>query len=93
MRAIRELLWDEENEAHIARHHVTPQEVEEVCFGRYWMIRSGRKRKAVFGQTGAGRYLLVVVERMWEYGEYGVITARDMGQAERRQYQMWRGRR
>lgn len=93
MGAIRELLWDEGNEAHIARHRVTPDEVEEVCFSRRWMLRaSGRKRKAVFGQTASGRYLLVILE-MWDYDEYFVITARDMDQAERRRYQAWKGRR
>ena len=92
MRRIKDLFWDEETESHIARHHVTPQEVEEVCFGRHWMLRSSRKRKAVFGQAASGRYLLVILE-MWDYGEYWVITARDMDVAERRQYQAWKGRR
>ncbi len=93
MGGIRELHWDEANEEHIARHHVTADEVEEVCFGKHWMLRaSGRKRKAVFGQTAGGRYLLVILE-MWDYGEYDVITARGMDQAERRRYQAWRGRR
>lgn len=30
----RDLLWDSGNVAHIARHGVTPQEVEEVASGR-----------------------------------------------------------
>ena len=90
---IGELFWDESNESHIARHNVTRQEVEEVCFGRHWMLRSGRKRRAVFGQTEAGRYLIVILEKLWDYGEYDVITSRDMTAAERRRFQIWRGRR
>jgi uncharacterized DUF497 family protein len=93
MGGIKELYWDEANEEHIARHHVTSYEVEEVCFAKNWMLRaSGRKRKAVFGQTVSGRYLLVILE-MSDYDEYYVITARDMDQAERRRYQAWKGRR
>jgi hypothetical protein len=30
---IHELIWPEDRVAHIARHAVTPEEVEEVCFG------------------------------------------------------------
>ena len=74
MGAIRELFWDESNESHIARHHVTPGEVEEVCFGKHWMLRSGRRRMAVFGQTESGRYLLVILEAE-DCGEYYVVTA------------------
>ena len=93
MGSIRQLFWDERNEGHIARHRVSREEVEEVCFGRYWMLRaSGRMRKAVFGQTLAGRYLLVVLS-MRSYDRYYVVTARDMTQTERRRYQMWKGRR
>jgi len=90
MRSIRELFWDEANESHIARHGVTPDEVEEVCFGRHWMLRASGRRKAVFGQTASGRYLLVILD-MWDYDEYYAITARDMTVAERRRYQAWKG--
>jgi hypothetical protein len=30
---IDELDWDDNNIEHIARHGVTPQEVEDVCYG------------------------------------------------------------
>lgn len=33
MLTIRRLIWDAWNVAHIARHHVIPEEVEEVCHG------------------------------------------------------------
>jgi hypothetical protein len=32
---IRRLVWDSWNVAHIARHEVTPDEVEEVCHGEH----------------------------------------------------------
>lgn len=28
---IRKLIWDEWNIEHIARHHVSPEEVEQIC--------------------------------------------------------------
>lgn len=80
---IQELWWNEQVEDHIARHNVRIEDVEEVCFQRNWMIRSGRRRRAVFGQSAAGRYLLVILDK-WDYGEFDVVTARDMKQAERR---------
>jgi len=87
------LAWDEENEEHIARHRVTRDEVEDICFNRHWMLRArGRKRRALFGQTTAGRYLMVIVE-VWSYGECCPITARDMNQMERRRFRTWKGKR
>ncbi len=34
-----ELLWDDWNAEHLARHHVSPTEVNEVCFGEPWILR------------------------------------------------------
>jgi uncharacterized DUF497 family protein len=89
---IRDLFWDEETEGHIARHNVSPEDVEEVCFGRNWAIRSGRRRKAVFGQTSGGRYLLVIIEDRG-HDEFDVVTARDMTPTERKRYRLRQGKR
>ena len=35
MIVIRRLIWDSWNITHIARHDVTPDEVEDVCHGDY----------------------------------------------------------
>lgn len=72
------LIWDDWNEQHIARHHVTIEEVEDVCVGEYWMLRAkGRDKRAVYGQTSGGRYLLVVIAHRGT-GLYYPVTARDM---------------
>ncbi len=85
-----DLLWGDWNVEHIARHHVTPGEVEEVCLGLHLAIRvKGPRRWALYGQTDAGRYLMVVMARR-EAGQSYPITARDMTDAERRRYQVWR---
>ena len=38
---IRELIWDDWNQEHVARHHITPEEVEDIGFGDYWEKRAG----------------------------------------------------
>jgi hypothetical protein len=37
---IKELLWSRDRIEHIARHSVTPDEVEEVCFGQSLVLRA-----------------------------------------------------
>lgn len=82
---VRAFDWDEANEAHIARHGVTPTEVEELFLGRIYVQRGKDGRYVVFGRTGAGRYLFLVVERLGD-GGVRVIAARDMIDRERRLY-------
>lgn len=92
---IDEFIWPEDRIEHIARHGVTPQEVEDVCFGKSWV----RRAKAdganpvyyVLGQTTAGRYLFCVVIRFPDGNGYPV-TAREMTAKEKRSYRRWRDR-
>jgi hypothetical protein len=65
---IVELLWDDQNIAHIARHSVIPPEVEQVVFGDDAVFldadtpwRPGRL--VVLGRTGVGRHLAVYLDR------------------------------
>ncbi len=62
---IYELLWPRDRIDHIARHAVTPDEVEQVCFGQPLVQRAKSHGENpvyfVLGQTDAGRYLLSVV--------------------------------
>jgi hypothetical protein len=37
---IHEFIWTQDRIDHIARHRVTPEEVEEVCFGQAWVRRA-----------------------------------------------------
>jgi len=85
---VEELVWTKENKAHIAEHHVTPQEVEELFFEEQPHFRRGPGRNLyhVYGRTGAGRYLFVVLIYLGE-GKGYVVTARDMDRKERRLYQ------
>ena len=86
---ITRLVWDDENVGHIARHSVTPQEVEAACFSKPLVFRSKKGRYLVLGRTEAGRCLLVVVRYVGR-GRGRVVTARDMTKSERRRFE--RGR-
>lgn len=55
--------WDEVNKAHIARHGVAPQEIEEV-FRRPYAVEisdpvDGEESFLAHGTTAQGRYLTV----------------------------------
>lgn len=82
---ISSLLWDDQNVEHIARHGVTPEEVEEVCFGVHVAVRGRYGRYILYGNTDAGRYLFVVVERI-KGGLMRPITAREMTAPEKSRY-------
>lgn len=67
-------------------HNVRFEEVEEVCLSKRRHVRRGREGLyKVFGQTAAGRYILVVLAHKGD-GDWKVATARPMTDTERRLY-------
>ncbi|MBI2872567.1 MAG: hypothetical protein HYY00_05175 [Chloroflexi bacterium] len=82
---IGELQWDDDNVEHIARHNVTPAEVEEVCFGVHIAAKEEGGRYVLSGQSTGGRYLNVVVERVGK-GVFRPITAFEMSEGYKRRY-------
>ena len=80
---IARLEWDETNIEHLARHGVNPEEAEEACYYRPYILKGRHGAYLLFGQSDDGRYLFVVV-RYKGNGVARVITARDMTDAERR---------
>lgn len=82
---IDELAWDDENVAHIARHGVNPQEVEDVCFGTHLSVRESQQGYVLSGQSVNGRYLNVVIERIGK-GLFRPITAFPMSEAYEKRY-------
>ncbi len=85
MHRIAGLEWDDENRDHIARHGVTSDEVEEVCFSGPLLMKSRKGTRVVYGQTLSGRYLFIVI-RLFYGGGARCITARSMTDKERRFY-------
>lgn len=58
---VKRLIWDAWNVAHIARHQVTPSEVEEVYQQKHLTRPSKKNRLAITGPTFAGRMLTVII--------------------------------
>jgi uncharacterized DUF497 family protein len=84
---IEVISWDQETVDHIARHGVTPLEVEEVLFNDTdspLFLRSKAGRYLAYGRTNAGRFLLIVWALM--HRKTRIVTARDMTGRERRFY-------
>ncbi|MEO6811738.1 MAG: hypothetical protein ABI353_21725 [Isosphaeraceae bacterium] len=92
---IDEFIWPEERIEHIARHGVTPEEVEEACIGKSLVQRAKSEGENpiyyLLGQTGAGRYRFCVVIRFPDGIGYPV-TAREMTASEKRRYRKWKDR-
>jgi len=89
---IREFVWPDDRIEHIAVHGVTPEEVEEVCFGRALVLRAKSEGENpvyyVLGQTNAGRYLFCVVINFPD-GKGFPVTARPMTDKEKHRYRKW----
>jgi hypothetical protein len=81
---IRELVISERQEDHIwMEHQVRADDVYEVCEAARLVIRGRNGGFAIFGQTNAGRYLVLFVHPRGN-DVYALATARDMTQTERR---------
>lgn len=80
--------WDIHNVGHVARHGVTPFEVEAAIRGMHAVIPAkaveGEKRWKLFGRSEEGRYLVVVftIRR----NRLRPVTAYPMNQVERGVY-------
>jgi len=77
--------WTDDSETHIARHRVTPEEVEQATQRPFYTMPGRNATTLLFGQTHAGRYLLVVLAGSGD-GCWDVVTAREMTDSERRVY-------
>jgi len=78
--------WDNNNIEHIAKHNISPDEVEDVAFDDEPWIRKGRNEtRYMLGYTVAGRYLFSVYILKGR-GIARVITAMDMDEKTRKLY-------
>lgn len=86
---IERLYWDEWNREHVARHGVTPPEVEQAIFNRPVFRRSYKNRFVVIGPTLADppRMIMAVIgEDPNQPGVYYPFTAHPASRKERRRY-------
>jgi uncharacterized DUF497 family protein len=92
---ISEIVWPDDRVEHIARHGISPDEFEDVCFGHALVLRGRSEGRNpvyhVLGQTGSERYLLCVVIHFPD-GKGYPVTARPMTAKEKRRYERWRAR-
>lgn len=87
---IDRLEWDNYRVEHVGLHNVEPEEVWEVCQDPLHLAHAeGRDRYRLYGQTGDGRYLFAVLERI-SGATYKPITVRDMTDGEKRGYRRLR---
>lgn len=87
MAAIGDLVWNEWNVNHIARHGVVPTEAEEVCSNAVMIRQSYADRIVVIGPTNEGRILAVILEPLDPDTKTNyVVTARPASRRERRLY-------
>ncbi len=90
---IADIIWMPEIVDKLAwKHGVSPQEVDEIIFGHpvYRKVQKGHVPEehvyAALGQTEAGRYLIVFLIYK-ATREALILSARDMSDRERRQYE------
>ena len=82
---IRKLRWDDWNITHIARHKLTPEEVEDMCH-KDPLIQAGKKsRILLIGPTAKSRMITVILDPEGK-GKYYPVTARDASRKERKLY-------
>jgi len=84
---IKRLVWDEWNIAHIARHNVIPQEVQEVYEGQPVERKGHRNRIFLIGQTEKNRMLTVILNQTEQEDVYRPITAYDASKRSIKDYQ------
>ena len=69
-----------------SKHGITFSEVEEACLSDKRHVRKSKEGLyKLFGQTDAGRYILVVLLNLGD-GNWKVVTARERTDSERQLY-------
>lgn len=61
------LEWDDENEEHLARHGITPDDVDSMIFESNWLSRRNKRshpagRRVFIGPTAGNQIITVVLE-------------------------------
>ncbi|MGI8688673.1 MAG: BrnT family toxin [Thermomicrobiales bacterium] len=81
----RDLIFDDWNKEHIARHGVEWDEATEAVRNAAFMTRGRGGTYQLVGQTDPGRFLAIVLAPRGQ-DVYYVVTAREATRDERRRY-------
>lgn len=82
---IRELVWDEANERHLAHHGVTIWEVQQVLSNPHVVTRNRTRRRAqhlLIGRTHSGRVLTIAMAKTRETRTWRPVTGYTATQAQ-----------
>jgi len=90
MLVVKRLVWDEWNGAHIARHDIIPEAVEEVCHNNPLVSRTYNDRLRLVGLTAEGEIVTVILAPQGREIYYP-ITARPATRKERQLYRAQKG--
>lgn len=85
---VRKLVWDDWNNAHIARRQITPEDIDWLLAGMQPRPRFDRGRSgtlAVWGKDKRDRYLLLILTER-SPGIYYPVTARPMTNREKNRF-------
>jgi uncharacterized DUF497 family protein len=86
---VHRLIWDEWNVLHIARHGVTPEEVEATCDAGLVLLKESYKdRLMLLGESPEGRIIAIVVGPVpgADSNTWYPFSARPAHRSERRAY-------
>ncbi len=87
MLVIKRLIWDDWNVGHIARHQVTPAEVEAACHSDFIILEGKKGRLVLVGSSSGERLLVVVLDPEPTKGVYYPVTAHTASGRVRRLYE------
>lgn len=75
---IHAFLWDDANEAHVAKHGIAPRELNQLIENPHIVVRNRKRRRAplmVIGRTHGGRVLCVPIQATREPDVWRPVTA------------------
>jgi uncharacterized DUF497 family protein len=84
---ISSLQWNDDDMEHIALHGINPAEIEDVCFNQHISIRGRFGRYILYGQSSAGRYIKLILEKLYDH-VFRPVTAYDMTESEKHNYRL-----
>jgi uncharacterized protein len=87
---MEQLIWDEWNIEHIARHELTPDEVEAVCAGDAFVSETYSGRLRLIEPTYEGNMVTVIIAPK-STEKFYPVTARPASRKERVLYKQWKG--
>jgi|SRR5215204_5389260 len=81
------LVWEDDREAHVARHGVTIDEVLDVMTSTYAYATGKYGRPLLIGKTGQGRFLTIVIAKRDQARTYGLVTTRPSRDKEKKLFE------